>query len=114
MAAKNMPIDSYKTTFPLFPSCSKYIPFYRSILFVLPAIMSSCIFALTVLENPRQIPDSKFVVFDAQIWLGGETPTILGCLKYFNASNLPFEEVGYYMVYAYVCLQALRSRLDTN
>ncbi|KAJ7933665.1 hypothetical protein B0H13DRAFT_1855907 [Mycena leptocephala] len=54
--------------------------------------------AIAVLENPRLIPKTKSIVFDAQIYLGSSEPALISSLRYFNADNLEFAEVGCYFV----------------
>ena len=54
--------------------------------------------AIAVLENPRLIPKTKSIVFDAQIYLGGSEPALIGSLRYYNEHNCEFEEVGAYSV----------------
>ncbi|KAJ7447431.1 hypothetical protein FB451DRAFT_1411850 [Mycena latifolia] len=50
--------------------------------------------ALAVLENPRVIPKSKTVVFDAQMYLGSSEPALIFSLRYFNADDLDFPDVS--------------------
>ncbi|KAJ7624197.1 hypothetical protein B0H17DRAFT_1218917 [Mycena rosella] len=59
---------------------------------------SASLIALAILENPRLIPKSKFIVFDAQIYLGSSEPAIITSLRYFNVNNLTFADVGCYTV----------------
>ncbi|KAJ7916923.1 hypothetical protein B0H13DRAFT_2445608 [Mycena leptocephala] len=54
--------------------------------------------AIAVLENPRIIPKTKTFVFDAQIYLGSSEPALIASLRYFNADNREFAEVGAYAV----------------
>ncbi|KAF7366803.1 hypothetical protein MSAN_00938600 [Mycena sanguinolenta] len=62
--------------------------------------MSSAIslIALAVLENPRVIPKTKTVVFDGQIYLGSSEPAIIVSLRYYNATDMAFPDVGRYSV----------------
>ncbi|KAJ7143020.1 hypothetical protein C8R44DRAFT_866268 [Mycena epipterygia] len=67
--------------------------------------MSSATFTgLAILENPRVIPKSKTVVFDLQASLPSSEPAIIGSIRYFNADNLEFPEVGCYSVWISVHL----------
>jgi hypothetical protein len=54
--------------------------------------------AVAVLENPRVIPRSKTLVFDAQIFLPSSEPALVGSLRYFNADNVGFDDIGCYAV----------------
>ncbi|KAJ6522020.1 hypothetical protein B0H19DRAFT_1277520 [Mycena capillaripes] len=59
--------------------------------------MSSAAFTgLAVLENPRVIPKTKTVVFDLQAYLPSSQPALIGSIRYFNAENLEFPDVGCY------------------
>ncbi|KAJ7278110.1 hypothetical protein C8J57DRAFT_1221968 [Mycena rebaudengoi] len=49
--------------------------------------------AIAVLENPRQIPKTKTIVFDAQIYLGSSEPALIMSLHYYNADNMEFSDV---------------------
>ncbi|KAJ7845691.1 hypothetical protein B0H14DRAFT_2584518 [Mycena olivaceomarginata] len=46
--------------------------------------MSSAAVTTVVLENPRHIPKTNSIVFDAQIYLGSSEPAIIASLRYFN------------------------------
>ncbi|KAJ7177789.1 hypothetical protein C8R46DRAFT_1212520 [Mycena filopes] len=59
---------------------------------------SASIIGVAVLENPRLIPKSKFVVFDAQIFLGSSEPALITSLRYFNTKNIEFADVSAYSV----------------
>ncbi|KAJ7118403.1 hypothetical protein C8R43DRAFT_901581 [Mycena crocata] len=59
---------------------------------------SASITAVAVLENPRVIPKTKTIVFDAQIYLGSSEPALISSLRYFNTENANFPEVGCYSV----------------
>ncbi|KAJ6480066.1 hypothetical protein DFH09DRAFT_1341557 [Mycena vulgaris] len=59
---------------------------------------SASIIGVAVLENPRVIPKSKAVVFDAQIYLGSSEPALITSLRYFNTNNIEFTDIGCYMV----------------
>jgi hypothetical protein len=59
---------------------------------------AASLIAIAVLENPRSIPKSKFIVFDAQIYLGSSEPTLITSLRYFNTDDTVFPEVGCYSV----------------
>ncbi|KAJ6507109.1 hypothetical protein DFH09DRAFT_874493, partial [Mycena vulgaris] len=48
--------------------------------------------AIAVLENPRLIPKTKSIVFDAQAYLGSSEPALIASLRYFNADNREFAE----------------------
>ncbi|KAJ7239147.1 hypothetical protein C8J57DRAFT_1246187 [Mycena rebaudengoi] len=48
---------------------------------------------IAVLENPRQIPKTKTIVFDAQVYLGSSEPALLMSLHYYNADNMEFNDV---------------------
>ncbi|KAJ6514152.1 hypothetical protein DFH09DRAFT_1333102 [Mycena vulgaris] len=50
--------------------------------------------AIAVLENPRLIPKTKSIVFDAQIYLGSGEPALIASLRYFNADNREFADVS--------------------
>ncbi|KAJ7938486.1 hypothetical protein B0H13DRAFT_1851438 [Mycena leptocephala] len=54
---------------------------------------------LAVLENPRIIQKTKTVVFDLQAYLPSSEPALIGSIRYFNADNLEFPEVGCYAVW---------------
>ncbi|KAF7334115.1 hypothetical protein MVEN_02317300 [Mycena venus] len=61
--------------------------------------MSSSDFtAKAVLENPRRIPKSKMIVFDAQVFLGSSKPAIICSLRLFNDANNEFAKIGCYVV----------------
>ncbi|KAJ6455546.1 hypothetical protein C8R47DRAFT_1060777 [Mycena vitilis] len=55
---------------------------------------STSLTAIAVLENPRLIPKSKVVVFDAQIYLGSSEPALISSLRYFNTHDIKFADVG--------------------
>ncbi|KAJ6556570.1 hypothetical protein DFH09DRAFT_1084662 [Mycena vulgaris] len=59
---------------------------------------AASLIAFAVLENPRLIPKTKSIVFDAQIYLGSSEPALITSLRYFNSNNLEFPEVGSYSV----------------
>ncbi|KAJ6485221.1 hypothetical protein DFH09DRAFT_1339874 [Mycena vulgaris] len=59
---------------------------------------AASLIAFAVLENPRLIPKTKSIVFDAQIYLGSSEPALITSLRYFNSDNLEFPEVGSYSV----------------
>ncbi|KAK7006874.1 hypothetical protein R3P38DRAFT_3600787 [Favolaschia claudopus] len=63
---------------------------------------SVSISSLAALENPRAIPSTKFILFDAQIYLGSSEPAFVGSLRYFNEDNLEFEKVACYVTYVIV------------
>ncbi|KAJ7922087.1 hypothetical protein B0H13DRAFT_1604004 [Mycena leptocephala] len=66
---------------------------------------SASLISLTaVLENPRVIPKTKTVVFDAQIYLGALEPAIILSLRYFNATDMVFPDVGCYSAVIHVSL----------
>ncbi|KAJ7879270.1 hypothetical protein B0H14DRAFT_3435152 [Mycena olivaceomarginata] len=54
--------------------------------------------AIAVLENPRLIPKSKFIVFDAQIYLGSSEPILIMSVHYFNTEKTEFADVGVYSI----------------
>ncbi|KAJ7710859.1 hypothetical protein B0H17DRAFT_1190539 [Mycena rosella] len=62
--------------------------------------------ALAVLENPRVIPKTKTVVFDAQVYLGSAEPALIVSLRYFNANNQNFPDVAAYNVDVYLARSA--------
>ncbi|PBK74004.1 hypothetical protein ARMSODRAFT_1059581 [Armillaria solidipes] len=62
---------------------------------------SASLSAIAVLENPRAIENSKTVLFDAHLYFQdthGPDPG-LASLRYYNASELSFEQVGVYFVH---------------
>ncbi|KAJ6492601.1 hypothetical protein DFH09DRAFT_1338303 [Mycena vulgaris] len=66
---------------------------------------STHLIGIAVLENPRVIPKSKTAVFDAQLFLPSSEPALIGSLRYFNANDLAFGDVGCYII----CIGAARS-----
>ncbi|KAJ6574301.1 hypothetical protein B0H19DRAFT_1254013 [Mycena capillaripes] len=64
----------------------------------MPAAAS--LIAIAVLENPRAIAKSGFIVFDAQIYLGSSEPALITSVRYFNSDNTVFEDVGCYCIAA--------------
>lgn len=49
--------------------------------------------ATAILANPRSISGTKFIIFDAQLYIGPHPHNILlGSLRYFNLSNQVFSE----------------------
>ena len=43
---------------------------------------------IAILANPRMIPASKTIVFDAQLYLGPtDEDLLIGSLRYFNSTN---------------------------
>ncbi|KAJ6582487.1 hypothetical protein DFH09DRAFT_1309433 [Mycena vulgaris] len=63
-------------------------------------IMSSTasLTAIAVLENPRLIPKSKFIVFDTQIYLGSSEPVFIAPLRYFNSDDAEFADISCYSI----------------
>lgn len=63
--------------------------------------------SLAVLENGRVISGKK-LVFDAQLYLPGASPTnsILAALHYYNNRGLSFPPVGKYIIHASVSSQS--------
>ncbi|KAJ6467906.1 hypothetical protein C8R45DRAFT_475644 [Mycena sanguinolenta] len=59
---------------------------------------ATSLIALAVLGNPRLIPKTKTVIFDGQIYLGSSVPAIFVSLRYFNATDIQFLDVGCYSV----------------
>ncbi|KAF7354168.1 hypothetical protein MVEN_01104500 [Mycena venus] len=49
-----------------------------------------------VLENPRVIGKGKTVVLDLQAYLPSSEPALIGSVRYFNANNMEFPDVGCY------------------
>jgi hypothetical protein len=66
------------------------------------AIISS----LVILANPRMLPASKYLVLDAQFYLGSmDQGLIMGSLRYFNSDNATFdEEPSLYFVHTSVSI----------
>ncbi|KAJ6540435.1 hypothetical protein B0H19DRAFT_1269017 [Mycena capillaripes] len=64
----------------------------------MPAATS--LIAISVLENPRAMAKSGFIVFDAQIYLGSSEPALITSVRYFNSDNTVFEDVGCYCIAA--------------
>ncbi|KAF8056976.1 hypothetical protein FPV67DRAFT_1677733 [Lyophyllum atratum] len=71
---------------------------------------SASIVGIAILENPRPEPitlkngtttTGKSIVFDAQFYVNPST-TIVACLRYFNANDLAFGDIGHYFVYTTV------------
>lgn len=59
--------------------------------------------ALTVLENPRTAPGLPLSpTFDAHLWLDPAHEAI-AALRYYNGTNLSFQDVGIYLIHANVC-----------
>jgi hypothetical protein len=61
--------------------------------------------ALAYLDNPRQVGRSKVWFFDANMFLsrdGDKTKGICGAVRYFNGSDLPFGDLGLYVIHAFV------------
>jgi hypothetical protein len=57
----------------------------------LSAAGSAYLTGLAILANPRRIPSSNTVVFDAQLYLGSTAQDMLiGSLRYFNLVNSSF------------------------
>ncbi|KAJ7086409.1 hypothetical protein B0H15DRAFT_986551 [Mycena belliarum] len=54
---------------------------------------SAFLHGIAVLENPRVIPKSKTVVFDAQLFLPSSEPALIGTLRYFNDHNIQLPDV---------------------
>ncbi|KAJ7898289.1 hypothetical protein B0H14DRAFT_3424660 [Mycena olivaceomarginata] len=59
---------------------------------------ATSLIAIAVLENPRVIPKTMTVVFDDQIYLGSSEHALLLSLRYFNATDIAFADVGCYSV----------------
>ncbi|KAJ7100715.1 hypothetical protein B0H15DRAFT_770251 [Mycena belliarum] len=49
---------------------------------------SAFLHGIAVLENPRVIPKSRTIVFDAQLFLPSSEPALIGNLRYFNDNNI--------------------------
>ncbi|KZP24545.1 hypothetical protein FIBSPDRAFT_856731 [Athelia psychrophila] len=62
---------------------------------------SASITAIAVLESPRLVGKSKAVVFDAQIYQGAQAP-LVAALRYFNGTDMTFEDVGTFFLHANV------------
>ncbi|KAF8267121.1 hypothetical protein EI94DRAFT_1830264 [Lactarius quietus] len=63
---------------------------------------SASIIGIACLENARQDSDgdqTKALIFDTQFYVAPGA-TVVGALRYFNANNLIFEDIGKYFVYA--------------
>ncbi|KAJ7883329.1 hypothetical protein B0H13DRAFT_1890414 [Mycena leptocephala] len=63
--------------------------------------------ALTYFDNPHQVGRSKVWFFDASMFLsrdGNKTNGICGAVRYFNGSDLPFDDLGLYVINAFVGL----------
>ncbi|KAJ6462015.1 hypothetical protein C8R47DRAFT_1202285 [Mycena vitilis] len=70
------------------------------------------VFALSVLENPRQTT-IKGLVFDAHFYLGGPSQeSTMASLRYFNGNDTSFPQVGVYFVYATVAQHDPSSGVD--
>ncbi|KAJ7037145.1 hypothetical protein C8F04DRAFT_1332779 [Mycena alexandri] len=66
--------------------------------------------SLAYLTNPRQVGKSKVWFFDANMFLrreageeGERTVGTCGALRYFNSSDLEFDDEGVYVIHAWVC-----------
>jgi hypothetical protein len=59
---------------------------------------------IAILANPRMIPASKTIVFDAQLYLGPtDEDLLIGSLRYFNSTNFSFDDgPSFYVIYATV------------
>jgi len=54
---------------------------------------SADVTGIAILANPRIIPGSKTIVFDAQLYLEPtDQDLLIGSLRYFNSANLTFDE----------------------
>lgn len=61
--------------------------------------------AVAAVGNPRNIPGSKKVMLDVQVFVGSPScESLLGALAYFNGSNMVFDHdsVALYLIYATV------------
>lgn len=62
------------------------------------------IVGIAILSDPRNVPQSKSTMFDAEIYIGSPgQPSILGALRYFNQEGRPWGGVGMYFIYAQAC-----------
>ncbi|PPQ82285.1 hypothetical protein CVT25_008435 [Psilocybe cyanescens] len=63
--------------------------------------------AVAAVGNPRNIPGSKKVMLDVQVFVGSPScESLLGALAYFNGSNMVFDHdsVALYLIYATVII----------
>lgn len=63
------------------------------------------IIAIAAVGNPRNIPGSKRVILDAQVYVGSQNcEFLLGALSYFNSSDMTFgpDDVALYLIHATV------------
>ena len=74
---------------------------------------SADVTGIAILANPRIIPGSKTIVFDAQLYLEPtDQDLLIGSLRYFNSANLTFDEVFYYRDSEYIIAYFLNPKLS--
>lgn len=65
--------------------------------------MAASLTTLIPLESPRSLPGSpKTVLLDGQLWLGSGQPPLICLFRYFNATDIAFDSLGYYFLHANV------------
>lgn len=60
--------------------------------------------AVAALANPRNVPGSKSIMLDAQVYVGSPScESLIGALRFYNGNDMEFDSnAGLYLIYATV------------
>ncbi|KIJ19277.1 hypothetical protein PAXINDRAFT_7781 [Paxillus involutus ATCC 200175] len=63
---------------------------------------SATMMAVAVLKNPRLLDKGKTIVVDGQIYLGDGQTSLVAALRYFNAADIKFDDIGKFLIHTMV------------